>query len=351
LIYLDRLKLDSSADWGAIRRAYARELKLIDQEADPAEFQALREAYEAALRWLEQGTPELPEATRKEESQEGALARLQGLKSEEQARQVLQELRPMNLVDSEAFETGVAGLLERGWRPGHEHLFPAACEIFYWDGRQIPAYLSEFGALAGAIEDLKFLRGQPEEVRSSHMRVIHRLGASEIPGLAALARDILVAQLVVRSYPDLMLLTCAHRKVEAWRKHMSQLAAEVKAREASRVAEAESRSYGLMRWFSLAWLLFWIYLGATNFGFFRKKEPLRQLTVMEMQWITKNVEPIQVEGPVEYEVSLGETGEIEKIELVGRRGGRTVSDVGHAIRIAAPYPAEYPRIFRVRFPI
>ncbi|HEY0063843.1 MAG TPA: hypothetical protein VGC21_17125 [Telluria sp.] len=50
--FAKRLGIEPDADERTIKRAYARELKLIDQAADPAGFQDLRESYEAALFWL-----------------------------------------------------------------------------------------------------------------------------------------------------------------------------------------------------------------------------------------------------------------------------------------------------------
>ena len=56
----DRLDIAPTREAGDIRRAYARVLKTIDAAADPAAFQALRQAYEAALAQAAGGGGEAP---------------------------------------------------------------------------------------------------------------------------------------------------------------------------------------------------------------------------------------------------------------------------------------------------
>lgn len=348
--FFERLGLELSADPRAVRRAYARELKRIDQEKDLEAFQALREAYEGALRWIEDGMCKPPELKPVGQlMHQESFARLQNLESLDQARQALLELRPLNLEASEAFEKAVAALLDVGWRPGHEYLFPAACELFYWEGRNPPPYLENLDALAGAIEDLKYLRMQPEQVRLNHVRVIENLRRKELPGMADLARDIIFTEIVITVYPDLMELACAPGRVVAWRTKLAEAKSEAERRQQKENATS-SHPLARLTWFlCLIAIPLGVTLGLLNFKFARKVET-RQLTVMETNWITRNVEPIVVDGAVEFEVHLTEHGDISELQLIGKAAGRT-SHVERAIRLARPYPDEYPRSFRVRFPI
>ncbi len=51
-LFFRQHELSADADERSVKRVYARQLKKIDQEVDPARFQALREAYEHALDWI-----------------------------------------------------------------------------------------------------------------------------------------------------------------------------------------------------------------------------------------------------------------------------------------------------------
>jgi protein TonB len=192
--YLARLGLDQHADERDIRRAYSRELKLIDQEENAADFQALRAAYEAALEWLSRrdwtkspgtqtadwpvpavsGANPVPEnqATQagltkpfttieedpirsgepvdlstspaqdaakvfnefiKQFDEQSSVAyRLGASEIREQIQSCANDQRLMKLGAREAFEQYLAVHLIQGWRTNHEMLLAAAAEVFSW---------------------------------------------------------------------------------------------------------------------------------------------------------------------------------------------------------------------------
>ena len=191
--FLTRLGLDTQADERAVRKAYSRELKLIDQETDASGFQALRSAYDAALRWarhphriqflapapsaLLPSEPDVP-ATAKPAFQEpaviepapmkdaGETAKAESTESfkspEADASEVfndfvgrfeqnsrspvassvtgiaenlqgcLEDTRLFNLTAREAFERLLAQKLAGGWHPNHEALLTACSQVFGW---------------------------------------------------------------------------------------------------------------------------------------------------------------------------------------------------------------------------
>lgn len=210
--FLERLALDASADERAIRRAYARELKRIDPEADPAAFQHLREAYEAAMEWArwnraleeepqanavrdpapepvpveqpaqapeaEATNPELitPPEPLPAAAQTGLPIELAPEDAAAQAFAVfLQRLadlasssapnadRPYqrelekalaaplltSIAAREAFEARVVRKLALGWQPGHESLLVAAVRAFGWN--QDRRRLARFGPVGDTL--------------------------------------------------------------------------------------------------------------------------------------------------------------------------------------------------------
>ncbi len=202
--FLHRLGLDQAADERAVKRAYARELKQIDQEQDAAGFQVLRHAYETALEWVRHKpagghasaplsfappatapvpvvvvpriVPELQIRQRAAPSSaapardadtgdspvqlaqavfddfHAACAELvakgqagDGLAWRNQLQASLDDDRLLNIAARAHFEFYVGRLLANGWQSGHESLFPAARRVFGWEKDR--RRLDEFGQL------------------------------------------------------------------------------------------------------------------------------------------------------------------------------------------------------------
>lgn len=311
--FLERLGLDETADERAIRRAYARALKQIDQEADPAGFQSLREAYEAALMWLryrdyEEAADEAhgeeaaaaPVAAVDESAQEPAalpvseasdafdadrqlahdvfaefLMRAAGISSGPHRadaevwmaclRQSLDDTRLLGIVAREIFEWHVAALLAEGWRPGHEALLVAAGQVFGWneDRRRVQA-LGRAGALLDeaiaqrAIFDLQ----APDEMRAQR-DLIARLRDPSPPGTRELLRHSRALEMMVVRFPTWLPLITSVPNIVRWREMRDEMPAWKRRVGSIGIAKSPKKAStgGGVNW---TWIIFLFVLGITK---------------------------------------------------------------------------------------
>lgn len=237
--YLQRLGLDQQADERVIRRAYARELKQIDQETDPTAFQTLREAYEAALSWaqwqkedaaataydeaasIETAQQPTPATSATPSTPAEALASashapkpppymaqanaafsdfaqhtaVPGAALDTSAFWQTQLERSLDqLVSIEArelFEHHIATLLTQGWQPGHEMLLVAAADIFSWkeDSRRLYQLGMAGARVDRALEEHAMFTLQQETARWQQSLLIARLRNPQPPGSGELIRN------------------------------------------------------------------------------------------------------------------------------------------------------------------
>ena len=234
--FLAHLGLRNDADERDIKRAYARLLKQIDQATDAAAFQALREAYEAALHWHRQGggassqrvetatgpslappappPPASAPVPRIERPREKApprpptqnhgaasTARPTGPATDPDVLEVfqafmsqltthgdkasmrqaltssLEDPRVQGLEARDMFEWLIAKALAKGWKPGHDILMALAIELFKW-GKE-PRYLMRFGQAGSEIDqsisDAAVFDAQPVALQERLKEVIRLL--------------------------------------------------------------------------------------------------------------------------------------------------------------------------------
>ena len=274
--FLQRLDLPDDADERSIRRAYARELKLIDQEADPAGFQSLREAYDIALMWSRRRPdeddeddedipppapataapaettappepaagpasaepPAAPAAEQPPAIDEGALGgavfsefldRCQSLAGEraitdaavwEQAlRAGLADHRLISIMAREVYEYNVAALLAHGWQPGHEALLVAAIQVFQWDqDRRRVLSLGQAGhMLDAAIDQRTMFDLQSEAEQERQRKLVLRLRQPKEPSTRELVIHSATIETMIARFPEWLALIVSVPTVVHWR--------------------------------------------------------------------------------------------------------------------------------------
>lgn len=256
--FLDHLGLSTDADERAIKRAYARLLKQIDQAADPQGFQALREAYEASLQWhhrqqndagldeadapaelVTQAVPDdepstPPEDIEPEEPHPHADTHevfnvfMQGLTSHEGDKasmlralaHALEDPRVQSLEARDMFEWFVAQALAQGWRPGHEVLLVAAIEFFEWhqDRRRLLRFGRVGQMLDESIAERMVFDGQRMFDNKRQKEVIRLLRRTPRPEDAAEAvtyrQDL---ELMVQHFPNWLWMIVPGERTKQWR--------------------------------------------------------------------------------------------------------------------------------------
>lgn len=269
---LARLDLGLDADERAIKRAYARRLKRIDQETDLAGFQSLREDYETALNWAryqgqmaaaqaaeeaatsseEAETPPenppppqaataepLPPSTDTENPQEAeptpdvlahavflaciAALQLPTLKDRHRAGQVLDaSLADPRLIHIDAlayFEWFMANALADGWRPGHEVLFVVCAERFDWfhDSQRLIRFGQVGRFINSALQERLSYDQQGSEQREKQRQSILQLRGTEHPGDVRVIQNRPHLEQLVQAYPHWLRIIAPVSHLELWR--------------------------------------------------------------------------------------------------------------------------------------
>ena len=243
LPFLTRLGLraDADPDAGAIRRAYARELKLIDQESQLAQFQQLREAYEQALQWASVSTvpAPVPGQTAEDDCAAPVFARfLQAclpMRQKERVRDLagwedvlrrhVADPSLVNLSASLAFEKKVAAYLAAGWEPGNDTLFQAAAQVFEWarDARRVAQLGDAAGTIAQTLHELYQFDCQEEGAYKMSRNVLVGLRLGVPPLNMRLRLEMAHLESMLQYFPTLIAVTAGLANVARWRAQYADL--------------------------------------------------------------------------------------------------------------------------------
>jgi tetratricopeptide (TPR) repeat protein len=255
--FVEQLGIEADADERGIKRAYARALKLIDQQGDPAAFQELREAYEAAMVW--QRYREAPDAEEVQSCGEASIlpdpdrGDAWGLNRDDQAepatvaadavfsefrerfiatapemqlldavvaqlQECLDDPRLINISARLTFEQHIADLLAGGWQAGHHVLFVAALRVFEWgtDRRRVLALGGAGYMLNAAVEERTGYEAQAEGECELQRQVIARLREPGPPTTAELLATLPRLTTLAYRFPNWLGVITKTAHIDTW---------------------------------------------------------------------------------------------------------------------------------------
>ena len=243
-----RLGLQADADAGAIRRAYARELKLIDQASQALQFQQLRDAYEAALRWaahavdtpMEQATVATDDVAVNAEALASdvyeqfvqacvPLRHKDRLRDhagwEDVLRRHLADPRLLDLSAGEIFERKIADSLASNWSQGSDVLFEVAAGVFGWeaDSRRMQQLGCAGHVIARSLEQRYLFECQEEASYKVSRNVLVGLRLRGPPLTMRLRKEMPHLEAMLEHFPDLIAVTAGMDNLARWRALHEQL--------------------------------------------------------------------------------------------------------------------------------
>jgi TonB family protein len=395
-----RLGLDASADAKTIRRAYARELKLIDQEHDGAGFQTLREAYDTLMAWTAaQQTPlpvppDMPDATAMaprgisphpqsvltatlahdtpEQAAQAVFANFQQATAQLLGRQIhrratwaqalkscLDDERLLSIAARDLFEEYIVELLAAGWQPGHDILFVAACEVLHWPAH--PLRLRHLGRAGALIDQAIAEHAMLDHLDATQVAWFHSILDLLRKGTPLtdhqLRSDMVQLERLAAYFPAWMAIMVAPGAIEPWRASFRAL----RPLKRSFLPDMDLQPlFYMVCAIALVYLTFfhqWRTPGSE--GFFQPQErpaPIVQLPPHLQQQLDARMVDAPSAPPdpgvhrADFDVVLDTQGNVDRTVMLRTSDSRGYDDAAiKAIRATAPFPPDVPREFTVSF--